>query len=173
MTPYLGEIKMFAGNFAIRGWAFCNGQLVPIKQNTALFSIIGTFYGGNGTSNFALPNLQGATATGQGQGPGLSPRAIGQAGGEAAVTLNLPQLAAHNHPVACAGGGGTQAAAAGGVWAGNGASRGGQIYADTSNASMNQMVLSATGNTLPHNNMPPYLVLNFMIALTGIFPTRS
>ena len=96
-TPYVAEIRMFGGNFAPRGWAFCNGQILPLSQNTALFSLLGTTYGGNGTSNFALPNLQGRAAMGTGQGPGLSDRFLGETAGSPSVTLGIPQIPAHNH----------------------------------------------------------------------------
>lgn len=171
--PFLAEIKMFAGNFAPRGWALCNGQLLPISQNTALFSLLGTTYGGNGISTFALPNLQGSAPMHAGQGPGLTLRVEGESGGEQAVTLLTSQLPTHNHPVEAFNGGGTQVSATNGYWANDGATRGKQVYASTQGASMNPAAFGTTVGDQPHNNMPPYLVLNFIIALQGIFPARN
>jgi microcystin-dependent protein len=172
-SPYLGEIKMFGGNFAPRAYALCNGQPIAIRQNTALFSILGVMYGGDGVTTFALPDLQGQTPMAAGDGPGLTPRGVGETGGVTSVTLQLNELANHNHLAACANGGGTQSTAAGAAWAGNGASRGGQIYADTAGSTMNGGALLAVGNNQAHTNMQPYLAVSFIIALTGVFPQRS
>src|ERR1700682_3977139 len=114
--PFVAEIRIFPFNFAPRGWAFCSGQILPISQNTALFSLLGTQYGGNGTSNFALPNFQGKVAIGQGQGPGLTPRSVGETGGEQFVTLNGNQLPPHTHPAICNNAVGTAYDPAGQVW---------------------------------------------------------
>ena len=172
---FVAEIRIFAGNFAPKGWAFCNGQVMPISQNTALFSLIGTYYGGNGTSNFALPNLQTSVPIGVGQGPGLTPRDQGETGGEPAVTLLSSQLPVHSHPALASSAGG-QNTPAGNAW---GESKLGKTplnnYAPNGvdNVPMNPSALSVTGGNQPHNNMPPYLCLNFIIALQGIFPSRN
>jgi microcystin-dependent protein len=176
MDPFVGEIRIFAGNFAPTGWALCNGQLLPISQNTALFSLLGTYYGGDGKTNFALPNLQGSAPLNQGQGPGLSQRFIGEAGGEAAVTLINSELPAHTH-LAIANSAATQVAAPGGnTWAppDPGAGRSLNIYNPDkgSGLSMHSQAVGATGGSQPHNNMPPYLTLTFIIAMQGIYPPR-
>jgi microcystin-dependent protein len=171
-NQFVAEIRIFAGNFAPTGWALCNGQLMPITQNTALFSLLGTTYGGDGKSTFALPNLQGCAPMQAGQGPGLSLRDLGETGGEQTVTLLNTELPAHSHTVNCFNGGGTQVAAAGGFWANDGASRGKQIYASTGGAAMNPAAFPGPA-TLPHNNMAPYLVLTFIIALQGVYPARN
>lgn len=173
-TPYIAEIRMFAGNFAPRGWALCNGQLLPITQNTALFSLIGTFYGGNGVNTFGLPNLQGRLPVHQGQGVGLSPYVIGQSAGTEVVTLITQQIPQHNHGLNAFGGPGTQVLATGNYWAEDGASRGGKVYASsTDNTLMNAAALSPTGGGQPHSNIQPYLAVTFIIALQGIFPARN
>jgi microcystin-dependent protein len=171
---YIGEIRMFAGNFAPRGWAFCNGQLLPISQNTALFSILGTMYGGNGTSNFALPNLQASSPMHQGDGPGLTPRTVGETGGEATVALVQTQLPAHTHAAVGTSTPASSTAPAGNLWA-ESPDRGGTVYSD-SKTGLVQMAPGAfapAGGGLPHNNMPPYLAVSFIIALQGIFPARG
>jgi microcystin-dependent protein len=167
--PYIGAIFMFAGNFAPQGYAFCNGQLLPISQNAALFSLIGTFYGGNGTSNFALPNLQGASPLSFGQGPGLSQRDIGGTGGAANVTLPSSQLPLHTHAAQGVATAGTQQAPTGGAWA----EIRGLPYAPTPDGAMDSRAIALAGGSQPHNNLPPYLVINFIIALVGVFPSRS
>ena len=172
---FVAEIRIFAGNFAPLGWAFCNGQILPISQNTALFSLIGTFYGGNGTSNFALPNLQGSAPLGQGQGSGLSLRSVGESGGGQTVTLLASQMPAHGHSAMAVTSGG-QDTPAGNVW---GESKLGKtplyVYAASgaANVNMNPGALAPAGSNQPHNNMPPYLCLSFIIALTGVFPARG
>jgi microcystin-dependent protein len=170
---YLGEVRIFAGNFAPRGWALCNGQLMSIQQNVALFSIIGTYYGGNGTTNFALPNLQGHVAVGPGQGPGLSTYVLGETIGSSAVTLNSTQLPSHNHVAnASSAGGNAGAPATNTIWAAS--TDGDNLYASSGkNSTMAMTALSPTGGNQPHNNMQPFLVLNYIIALIGIFPSRS
>jgi microcystin-dependent protein len=173
-SPYVAEIRMFAGNFAPRGWALCNGQLLPITQNTALFSLIGTFYGGNGTTTFALPNLQSRLPVHQGQGVGLSPYVIGQSGGTETVTLITQQIPQHNHGVNASSGPGTQVLATGNYWAEDGASRGGKVYASaTDNTQMNSAALGLTGGNQPHTNIQPFLTVTFIIAMQGIFPSRN
>jgi microcystin-dependent protein len=169
--PFVAEIRIFGFNFAPVGWAFCNGQILPISQNTALFSLLGTTYGGNGTSNFALPNLQGAAPLGLGQGPGLSQRDEGETGGEAALTLLVTEMPAHAHTPACNPGMGDRYSPAGSFWATD--AGGNNEYAPTANDKMSTVALGITGAGQPHNNLQPYLVLNFCIALNGIFPPRS
>jgi len=174
-NPYVGEIRMVAFNFAPTGWALCNGQIMTISQNTALFSLLGTYYGGNGTSNFALPNMQASLPMAAGNGNGLSPRVIGESGGEPVVTLLTAQMPSHNHGVNCDNGGGTSNAPAGALWANDGTGRGINIYANSAGTSqvMNNAALQLTGNNLPHNNMPPYLGINFIVALQGVYPSRG
>jgi microcystin-dependent protein len=175
-TPFLAEIKMFAGNFAPKGYALCDGQLMSISQNTALFSLLGTIYGGDGKSTFALPNLQGRAAMQSGQGPGLSQRDLGQTAGEQTVTLLTTQMPAHSHPANCVNNTtANQNSPANNFWATGGGRRGQNFYASTAGSSpqMNPQALPNTGGSLPHNNMPPYLVVNFIIALQGIYPPRS
>ncbi len=170
---FIGEVRMMAFNFAPNGWAFCNGQVLPISQNTALYSLLGTTYGGDGKSIFALPNLQGAAPLGAGQGPGLSSYGLGQTGGEAAVTLTVSELPSHTHGVSGAAAPGTSAEPGGLVWAEPAAARGETMYTQSATAAMASEALTQTGGGQAHNNMPPYLTLNFVIALQGLFPSRS
>jgi microcystin-dependent protein len=173
-NPFVAEIRIFAGNFAPTGWALCNGQLMPISQNTALFSLLGTTYGGDGKSNFALPNLQGSAPLQAGQGPGLSLRDLGEVGGEQNVTLLQTEMPAHSHGVQAAAGTG-QPSAQNNAWA-SGAKGFGNVYspsAAASNVQMGPFATSITGGNLPHNNMMPFLCLTFIIALQGVFPPRS
>ncbi len=173
-NPFLAEIRIFTGNFAPKGWALCNGQLMPISQNTALFSLLGTTYGGDGKSNFALPNLQGCAPMQAGQGPGLTLRDLGETGGEQSLTLLQTEMPAHSHS-ALGSTGSDQATPVNHAWASGQKLGGGNIYTGTSanNVQMNPFALSIAGGNLPHNNMPPYLGLTFIIALQGIFPARS
>lgn len=172
-NPFLAEIRIFAGNFAPVGWALCNGQLLPISQNTALFSLLGTNYGGNGTSTFGLPNLQGSAPLGVGQGPGLSSRVLGQSGGEPSVTLLPSQMPLHSHVPQASTAGGADLPAAN-TW---GEAKLGKtplpLYATSAGVNMNASAISIAGGSQPHNNMPPFQCLNFIIALQGIFPARS
>ena len=173
-SPFVAEIRIFAGNFAPTGWAQCNGQLMPISQNTALFSLLGTTYGGDGKSTFALPNLQGSAPMQQGQGPGLSLRDLGQIGGEQNVTLLPTEMPAHAH-TAQATTTSNQSTPQNNAWAA-GQKGFGNTYAPSNqptNVSMNPLGTSFTGGDQPHNNMPPYLCLTFIIALQGVFPPRS
>jgi len=170
--PFVAEIRIFPFFFAPKGWAFCDGQLLPISQNTALFSLLGTFYGGDGKSTFALPNLQGSVPIHPGQGSGLSQYFLGQQGGSETVTLLDSEMPAHAHTVmAVAGGFGGNT----GVPDGNSFAKSGQGNAYTTAANLVQMsdeALSVAGADFPHNNMMPYLTLNFCIALQGVFPPR-
>jgi microcystin-dependent protein len=171
-TPFIGEIRMFGFNFAPKNWAFCQGQLMPISQNTALFSIIGTFYGGNGTSNFGLPNLQGSIPIHQGQGPGLSPYVLGEVVGTATVTLIAGELPSHGHPAGCSSADGDSLTPGGNVPAKD-ALGGNNLFTTTQNATMNPAALGVTGGGQPHNNLQPFQVLNYCIALFGVFPSRN
>jgi len=174
---FVAEIRMVPFNFAPKGWAFCNGQLLPISQNTALFSLLGTTYGGDGLSTFALPNLQGSVPMHPGQGPGLSLHDLGETGGSETVTLLQTEMPAHSHPPACLNGS-----------AGDSTSP--LLWAKTAGASrqqpppnyatsigtpvpMNPQSITPAGGNLPHNNLSPYLAVNFVIALQGIFPARG
>jgi microcystin-dependent protein len=162
--PFLGEIKIVAFNFAPKGWALCNGQLLPINQNQALFSLLGTTYGGNGQVTFALPNLQGRVPVHVGNGI-----VLGQSSGETAHTLNVTEMPAHNHVPLGAGGAASAAAPSGNLWA----SQSGSAYLSSPNTALNPASITSTGGSQPHENMSPYLVLNFVIALLGIFPSQS
>jgi microcystin-dependent protein len=166
--PFLGEIRMFSGNFAPRGWAFCNGQVLAISQATALFSLLGTQYGGNGQTTFALPNFQARVPIHQGQGPGLSPYEVGQAGGSPTETLTVSQLPPHAHPI-----GTTTAAATTGSSAGGPALAAASTNAYGAPVNMGQMGSQIVGGNQPHANTQPYLGINFIIALQGIFPARN
>lgn len=172
-NPFLAEIRIFTGGFAPKGWAQCDGQLMSISQNTALFSLLGTTYGGNGTSNFALPNLQGCAPMQAGQGPGLSLRDLGETAGEQTVTLLQTEMPAHSH-TALGSSNSTAVSPASNAW-GEGQKLGGAaIYAPTgNNQAMNPFALSIAGGDQPHNNMQPFLGLMFIIALQGVFPARS
>ena len=172
--PFIGEIRMFGGNFAPLNFAFCNGQLLAIAQNTALFSLLGTNYGGDGKSNFGLPNLQGSAPMHAGQGPGLTLRDLGETGGEQAVTLLQTEMPAHAHTAQVSTATDHLANPGGNAW-GSGQRGMGNVYAATgaNNVQMDPFGTSVAGGSLPHNNMPPYLVLNFVIALNGVFPSRN
>jgi microcystin-dependent protein len=169
-NPFVGEIRMFGFNFAPKGWAFCNGQLLPISQNTALFSLLGTQYGGNGQSNFALPDLQASLVVHQGQGPGLTDRVIGEIGGSANVTLLATEIPAHAHTFPVSDQPADRSNASGNflavppdpVYATGGAT-----------SSTAPGTLLAAGSSLPHNNLQPYLAVNFCIAMQGVFPARN
>jgi microcystin-dependent protein len=174
-TPYIGEIRIFAGNFAPVGWLLCQGQLLPISQYDVLFNLIGTTYGGDGQNTFALPNLQGATPMQQGQGGGLSLRDLGETGGEQSVTLLTSEMPTHNHTVSAYDGGGEATLPTNGLWASAMIGRvGTNMYSNAApNVTMSPMSVSMTGGSQPHNNMPPYLCLTFIIALQGVFPPRG
>ena len=167
---FVAEIRIFCGNFAPVGWAFCNGQILPISQNTALFSLLGTTYGGNGVSTFALPNLQGRCAIGAGSGPGLTPRSLGEVGGSTTVTLTSAQMPSHAHNLLSADTPGTLSGPAEAVPARSAAGQ--SLYASGTPVPMSAASITPTGGGLPHNNLQPYLTLNFIIALQGFFPSR-
>ena len=171
--PFVAEIRMFAGNFAPTGWAQCNGQLLPISQNTALFSLLGTFYGGDGKSTFALPNLQGSTPLHQGQGQGLSEYFLGQSGGSEYVTLLQSEMPFHTHQVHAYADDLADVATPSPTQV-IGKAQGGAIpFYPTSNSQMAFNATSVAGASLPHNNMMPYLCVLFMIAMQGVFPPRG
>jgi microcystin-dependent protein len=156
-------------NFAPKGWAFCNGQILPIAQNTALFSLLGTTYGGNGTSNFALPDMQGRVQINAGQGAGLSNYDLGQSGGEETHTLLESEMPMHTHQIQVDANVATQTTPSGNILA---QSATGKLYGNTATATMAPGALVPQGSGLPHNNMMPYTTLNCIIALQGIFPAR-
>ena len=171
VNPFVGQIQIVAFNFAPTGWAECNGQILPISQNTALFSLLGTFYGGDGKSTFALPDLRGRVPIGAGQGPGLTERDLGEAGGEEQVTLTIAEMPAHTHPISGDSGIGNASTPAGNIWAAQS-----RLAIDSSaavNAPMNGNSVSVAGGNLPHDNHAPYLTLNYIIALEGVYPPRS
>ena len=173
-TPFLGQIMMVGFNFAPRGWALCNGQVLPISQNTALFSILGITYGGNGTSNFGLPNLQACLPLAPGQGPARSNYTLGQTGGEAAVTLTTAQLPVHTHQSAVNAT--TTPTAANPIGAYPATPASGTPYATSGLASMaagGSGPLGSAGGSQPHKNLMPSLCVNFVIAVSGIFPSRN
>jgi microcystin-dependent protein len=174
MDPFVAEIRIFPFNFAPTGWAFCDGQILPISQNTALFSLLGTTYGGDGVSNFALPDLQGNAPMHPGQGPGLSLHDLGETGGSETVTLLQSEMPAHAHTMSATVQPGEDPAP--GPAEALGRSVGASLY--QTNVSSNLTALAPTalavaGGSLPHNNMQPYLTLNFCIALQGVYPPRT
>ncbi len=171
IEPFIGELMIFAGNFAPRGWAFCNGQLLPIAQNTALFSLLGTMYGGNGQTTFALPDLRGRAPIHAGQGPGLSDFTQGEFGGEENHTLTVAEMPAHTHTAFADATNGTVDLPVNALPARNPASI--PAYGAGTSATLAANHVGAAGGSQPHNNMPPYLVLNYCIALEGVFPSRS
>jgi microcystin-dependent protein len=163
-TPFLAEIKIISWNFPAKGWAFCNGQTLPINQNQALFALLGTTYGGNGQTTFALPNLQGRTPVHMGNG-----FTLGQQGGETAHTIIASEMPAHTHAPTASSNAADQGVPAGNYWAYESSN----AYAAQPDANMNAACVSNVGGSQPHNNMSPYLVLNFCIALVGIFPSQN
>jgi microcystin-dependent protein len=169
--PFIGEIRLFPYDFAPRGWAFCNGQLLSISQNTALFALLGTTYGGDGRVTFALPDLRGRVAVSSGEGPGLSAYELGGAGGVESVTLSEAELPAHTHPVSVNG------ASSGSSKPTNrylGRASGATAYASSSNGTtLNPDAVVPAGGSQPHENRPPHLALNYCIALAGLFPSRD
>ncbi len=171
--PFIGQIKMFGGNFAPRGYAFCDGQLLAISQNQALFSLIGTTYGGNGRTTFALPDLRGRVPMQPRNGPGLSPRQLGEKAGVEEVTLTAQQLPAHNHAANCVTPAGNSNDAAGKFWADDAGASSATYHGGPSNATMNAGAIGNTGGSQAHTNVQPFQCVNFIIALQGVFPSRN
>lgn len=169
--PFVAEIRMFAGNFAPRGWATCDGQILPISQNTALFSLLGTTYGGNGQSTFALPDLQDSAPVQPGQGAGLSLYDLGQQGGSQFVTVLESEMPAHSHAANAKTSLGNSQTPADQTWAGSSIVK--QFVNTAPNTPMSPVALAPAGGSLPHNNLSPYLVVLFIIALQGVFPPRG
>jgi microcystin-dependent protein len=166
--PFVGEIKMFAGNFAPSGWLFCQGQLLPISENETLFNLIGTTYGGDGQSTFALPDLQSRIPVHV--GPGF---ALAQTGGVESVTLTVSQIPAHSHVPQCSSNAGSDQSPANNVWAASGSN----LYADNTggapSVNMDPGALQSSGGSQPHDNMVPFLCINFIISLFGVFPSPT
>jgi microcystin-dependent protein len=172
-NPFVAEIRIFPFNFAPKGWAFCNGQLMPISQNTALFSLLGTTYGGDGKSTFAIPDMQGNAPMHPGQGAGLNLYDLGEMGGSENVTLLASEIPAHTHNLMASGTNSTKSSPAGNAL---GRASGATPYAAPTGAPLVQFpdnALAPAGGNFPHNNLQPYLTLNFCIALQGVFPPRS
>jgi microcystin-dependent protein len=176
MDAYIGEIRIFGGTYAPANWMFCEGQIMSIQQNTALFSILGTMYGGNGTVTFGLPDLRGSAPIGQGQGPGLTQRSVGEMGGSPTVTLLQSEMPNHTHAAMGSPQNGDTTSPANAVWAQY--ATGGRppvttkLYAQTSDVTMAPTALNAAGKSQPHNNMQPYLAMRFIICVNGNFPPR-
>ncbi|MFJ7661310.1 phage tail protein [Lysinibacillus sp. NPDC097162] len=167
MEPYIGEIRMFAGNYAPQGWSLCNGQLLSIADNDVLFSLIGTMYGGNGQTTFALPNFQSRVVVHQGHNPVTSTQyTIGQMGGVESVVLNASQLPAHTHQVNASSLEGTTTSPENAVWAKNM-----QYSTQPPNSTMNATIVSSVGENLPHDNVMPFLTISYIIALSGFYPS--
>jgi len=167
--PYVGQISMAGFNFAPRGWALCNGQLLSIAQNTALFSLLGTQFGGNGQTTFGLPDLRGRVPVHQGQGPGLTNRVMGETAGEETVTLLQTEMPQHTHLVSASSTDSTLKNPTGNFLGGTAS----PIYSTTANNVMSPQVNQLTGGNQPHDNMQPYQVISFIIAMEGIFPSRN
>lgn len=171
--PFLGQIMSVGFNFAPRGWAMCDGQLLPISQNDALFALIGTTYGGDGQTTFALPDLRSRIAIHQGQGPGLSNYALGQAAGVETVTLTSNQMPAHNHLAQATAVTADKATPANNIWAAEASTTTFVYGTGTPDSQMSPSSLSPAGGNQPHDNLMPYLVMTYVIALEGIFPSRN
>ncbi len=169
--PFVGEIKLFGGNFEILGHAFCRGQLLSISQNSALFALLGTTYGGDGQTTFGLPDLRGRVPISQGTGPGLSPRTIGEASGVENVSLTTGQIPAHNHLLLAAGSTANSSDPSNNRWASQPSL--GQYETVSSGSNLKTTALGSTGGSQPHNNLQPYIAINYLIALEGIFPSRN
>lgn len=170
---FIGQIMPAGFNFAPNGFALCNGQLMPIAQYTALFSLLGTYYGGNGTTNFKLPDLQGRTPLNYGSGPGIDPIAIGTQIGTESVTLVTAEMAAHSHLVNAEKNGSGAQSPIGNLPSTDTSGSGITSYSTTANTTMSVQMIQPTGNSIPHNNLQPTLTINYCIALEGVFPQRS
>jgi microcystin-dependent protein len=170
--PYIGEIRMFGGTFAILGWAFCNGSFLSIAQNDALFNLLGTTYGGDGVNTFALPDLQGRVPVHQGQGAGLQNYVLGQEGGVETVTLLAGQLPSHSHVAMGSATGGPASSPANATWGNNQIQNNSFAPGTSANASMNAGSIAMSSGNLPHANLQPYLVISFIISLVGIYPSQ-
>ena len=170
-SPYIGEVRIFAGNFAPQGWAFCAGQLVPIAEYETLFTLIGTTYGGDGQNTFALPDLRGRLPVGQGTGPGLSTYVMGQQGGVEEVTLLPQQMPPHSHTLLASGSAALASAGPTGVLAAGSV----KVYGapDAGTAPMHADAIGTAGGSQPHENMAPYGTVNYIISLFGIYPTQG
>lgn len=172
--PFVGEIRMFAGNFAPAGWMFCDGQLLPISENETLFNLIGTTYGGDGQETFALPNLQSRIPLHQGTGSGLSTYQLAESGGTESVTLTTQQIPTHTHPALCNNGAGASTSNPNGAtWSKADTANYSATLATTGFMGTAAIMTSPSGGSQPHDNMVPYLCINFIISLFGIFPTPS
>ncbi len=172
--PFIAEIRMFGGNFAPRGWAFCNGQIMSIAQNTALFSLLGVTYGGNGQTTFGLPDLRGRASMHPGQGPGVSPRSLGEQGGSPTVTLIQTEIPAHTHTFSANGSDpGEDLSPGPSEYLSR--SAGGLVYSTSSAppVTLNPATISPAGGSQPHNNRQPYLGITFIIAMQGVYPSRN
>lgn len=170
--PFIGEIRLFGGTFAPAGWAMCDGQLIPISENDALFNLIGTTYGGDGQETFALPNLQSRVPIHQGQGSGISQNyQLGESGGAESVTLTTQSIPQHSHPALCSNVNGTASNPVGGVWATSDSTQ--YQTGSAPDTNMGNMPTTAAGGSQPHDNMIPYLVVTFIISLFGIFPSPN
>jgi microcystin-dependent protein len=171
IEPFIGEVQWFAGNFAPRGWAMCDGQLLPISSNEALFSILGTTYGGDGRTSFALPDVRGRVIIHEGSGPGLSHRSLGSKAGTETETLSVNQMPAHTHTQRASGGSATSVTPTNNVLA---SPRRTRLYDSSgANTNMNAAAITNTGGSQSHNNMQPYTTLNCIIAMQGIYPSRN
>lgn len=179
MEPFIGQIQLFGFNFPPKGWAQCNGQILPIAQNTALFALLGTYYGGDGVTTFALPDLRGRVAVGYGNGPGLQPYTIGELGGVESVTLTTTQIPAHNHIINVSNAEGTSNTASNNYLATGttvierGTKVPANIYGTAAGGTLNLATVGMLGGNQAHPNIQPYLALNYCIALVGIFPSRN
>lgn len=169
--PFIGEIRMFGGTFAPAGWAFCDGQLQPISQNDALFTLIGTTYGGDGQETFALPDLQGRVPLHSGTGPGGTTYTLGEKSGVETVTLNTPQIPIHNHPLVASTNPANQIAGTGGILAA--AVSQSYLFGAAPDSNLNAQTIGAVGGSQPHENMQPYLAISFILSLFGIFPQQN
>lgn len=168
--PFVGEIRMFAGNFAPRGWAFCDGQLLAVSQNDALFSLFGSVYGGDGRTTFGLPDLRGRIPIHAGQGPGLSERRLGAKGGEENVTLTVNQLPSHTHPLQATQSQASNTSPAGRAFA---PTTFGDVYSSRFDPqNMSSQAITTVGGSRSHTNLMPFLCVHFIVALVGIYPSR-